>query len=126
METPGQDTPELEHLTTEEVGDYLRGLLASFPSCGPVTLAAGTTRAAEIIRQRRCDLDWARTTCLVAEAYRRILPYSHVFRIEGLDIWRIYRDHAVAAYRDAQGVFLALGDELEAARCDAALRDPRW
>ena len=126
METPGQDTPELEELTTQEVGDYLRDILASFPSCGPVTLAAGTTRIAGIIRQRECDLEWARTSCLVAEAYRRVLPYSHVFRIEGLDMWRIYRDHAVAAYRDAQRVFLALGDELGAARCDAALRDPRW
>jgi hypothetical protein len=126
METPEQDTPELERLTTEEVGDYLRGLLASFPSCGPIALAAGTTRVAAIIRQRGCGLDWARTSYVVAEAYRRVLPYSHVFRIDGLDMWRIYRDHAAAAYRDAQRVFLDLGDELEAARCDAALHDPRW
>jgi hypothetical protein len=126
MEMPGPDPPELEQLTTKEVGDYVLGLLDSFPSCGPVTLAAGTTRAAQIIRQRRRDLDWARTVCLVAEAYRRMLPYSHVFRIEGLDMWKIYRDHAAAAYRDARAVFLAFGDELGAARCDAALRDPRW
>lgn len=126
METPGQDAPDLERLTTKEVGDYLRDLLTSFPSCGPVTLAAGTTRVAAIVHQRDSDLDWARASCLVAEAYRRVLPYSHIFRIEGLDMWRIYRDHAVAAYQDAQRVFLVLGDELEAARCDAALRDPRW
>lgn len=126
METPEHDTPDLERLATEQLADYLRDLLSSFPSCGPVTVAAGTTRVAEIMRQRACDLNWARTLCLVAEGYRRVLPYSHVFRIEGLDMWRIYRDHAVAAYQDAQRVFLALGDELEAARCDAALRDPRW
>ena len=126
METPEQDTPELERLTTEEVGDYLRGLLASFPSCGYIALAAETTRVAEIIRQRSCDLGWARASCVVAEAYRRVLPYSHVFRVEGLDMRRIYRDHAVAAYLNARRVFLALGDELEAARCDTALRDPRW
>ena len=50
METPGQDAPDLERLPTKEVGDYLHDLLASFPSCGPVTLAAGTTRVAAIIR----------------------------------------------------------------------------
>jgi hypothetical protein len=125
-DTDDFDSEDPETLTTSEVRAYLSEVLASFPACGPVTLAAATNRAAEALRGRPKDLHWGRTSFLMAECYRRLLPSSHTFRIEGLDMHRIYRDHAEDAYQDALDTFVALGDDLEAARCRAALRDPRW
>jgi hypothetical protein len=123
-----QDDLELDfqNLSTREICDELAQYLAVFPACGPVTLAAVATRAAEVTHSRAKDLDWARTTYLVAECYRRLVPFARIFRIHGLDMRQIYRNHAIDSYEAAREVFLSYGDELDVARCDAGLRVSGW